>query len=264
MRVVAVLLVLLVAAVGGNAAHAACLDARDPLLSSYRYPTLQEEANEALAIVVGTVVRAQGVAEAADPEVLDEYIYTIEVKESLKGHLPKRFDVRVSNTSGGYRMSDGETHLLFVDRLWGELGIDPCGNSAQLKDAGATIERLRSGSIVDPPMSEDEGAEHEESVQAPGFRTVHGRLRYFNGNPTARIWIVGTRFMLGVRDGGEGVYIPKELSDLMNLDRDIYADFEVQPLTPFRPGVMRIVMIRSASNIVVTEGGKIILMKDRL
>lgn len=264
MRVVAVLLVLFVAAVGGNAASAACLDARDPLLSSYRYPTLQEEANEALAIVVGTVVMTQGVAEAADQEGVDEYIYTIEVKESLKGHLPKRFDVRVSNTSGGYRMIDGETHLLFVDRLWGELGIDPCGNSAQLKDAGAAVERLRSGGVVDAPMSTDEGAEHEQSAQVPGPRTVHGRLRYFNGNPSARIWIVGTRFMLGVRDGGEGVYIPKELSDLMNFDRDIYADFEVQPLTPFRPGVMRIVMIRSASNIVVTEGGKIILMKDRL
>ena len=264
MRFVAALLVLFVAAVGGNAAHAACLDARDPLLSSYRYPTLQEEANEALAIVVGTVVRTQGVAEAADPEVFDEYIYTIEVKESLKGHLPKRFDVRVSNSSGGYRMTDGETHLLFVDRLWGELGIDPCGNSAQLKDAGTTLVRLRSGSVVDAPASAEEGAEHEESAQAPGPRTVHGRLRYFNGNPTARIWIVGTRFMLGVRDGEEGVYIPRELSDLMSFERDIYADFEVQPLTPFRPGVMRIVMIRSATNIVVTEADKIILMKDKL
>lgn len=223
MRFVAVLLVSFVAAVGADAAHAACLDARDPLLSSYRYPTLQEEANEALAIVVGTVVKTQGVAESTDPEGLDEFIYTIEVKESLKGHLPKRFDVRVSNTSGGYRMTDGETHLLFVDRLWGELGIDPCGNSAQLKDAGAILVRLRSDSVVDPPASTEEGAEHEESAQVPGPRTVHGRLRYFNGNPSARIWIVGTRFMLGVRDGDEGVYIPKELSDLMSFERDIYA-----------------------------------------
>src|SRR5262245_25037644 len=52
--------------------------------------------------------------------------------------------------------------------------------------------------------------------------TVHGRLTYSNGNPSCRIWIVGTRRLLGVRESNDEVaYMPKELRDLMSWNREI-------------------------------------------
>jgi len=95
--------------------------------------------------------------------------------------------------------------------------------------------------------------------------TVHGRLMYYNGNPSSRIWIVGTKRVLGVRESGDEIaYMPKELRDLMSWDKEIFADFVVEPLTPYKQGVMQMVRVISASKIVVTEKDKIVLRKDRL
>ena len=94
---------------------------------------------------------------------------------------------------------------------------------------------------------------------------VHGRLTYYNGNPSSRIWIVGTKRLLGVRESGDEVaYMPKGLRDLMSWDREIFADFVVEPLTPYKQGVMQMVRVVSASKIVVTEKDKIVLRKDTL
>jgi len=95
--------------------------------------------------------------------------------------------------------------------------------------------------------------------------TVHGRLSFYNGNPSCRIWIVGTKHLLGVRESGDEVAdMPKQLRDLMADDREIFADFVVESLTPYRQGEMQMVRVVSASKIVVTENDKIILRKDKL
>ncbi len=97
--------------------------------------------------------------------------------------------------------------------------------------------------------------------------TVHGRLCYYNGTPSPRIWIVGTHRILGVtvRDNDPSPDMPPALQELLaNFDRRIYADFVVVPFTPARPGVMQYVRIESATRIVVVENGKIILLKDRI
>lgn len=95
--------------------------------------------------------------------------------------------------------------------------------------------------------------------------TVHGRLTYYNGNPSSRIWIVGTKRLLGVRESSDEVaYMPKELQDLMSWDREIFADFVVEPLTPYKLGVMQMVRAVSASKIIVTEKDKIVLRKYKL
>jgi hypothetical protein len=97
---------------------------------------------------------------------------------------------------------------------------------------------------------------------------VHGRLCYYNGTPSCRIWIVRTKRLLGVFEsidsGSEEPTMPKELKDLMSWDKDVFANFVVQPLTPYKQGVMQTVRIVSASKIVVTENGKTILRKDKL
>lgn len=94
---------------------------------------------------------------------------------------------------------------------------------------------------------------------------VHGRLTYSNGNPSSRIWIVGTRRVLGVRESSDEVaYMPRELRAWMAWNREIFADFVVEPLTSYKPGVMQMVRVLSASNIVVMEGEKILLKKPKL
>lgn len=55
-----------------------------------------------------------------------------------------------------------------------------------------------------------------------------------------------------------------DFRDLMSWDREIFADFVVEPLTPYKPGVMQMVRVMSASKIVVTEKDKIVLRKDKL
>jgi len=79
---------------------------------------------------------------------------------------------------------------------------------------------------------------------------VHGRLSVWNGNPTFRIWPVGTRRMLGVRNEFE---LPSELDPYLGyFDDVVYADFKVCPLTPPKEGVMQIVCVESAANIKKT------------
>jgi hypothetical protein len=58
--------------------------------------------------------------------------------------------------------------------------------------------------------------------------------------------------------------MPNELRDLMSWDREIFADFVVEPLTTYKPGVMQMVRVVSASKVVVTEKDKIVLRKDKL
>ena len=76
---------------------------------------------------------------------------------------------------------------------------------------------------------------------------VRGRLRAYNGNPTFRIWPVGTTRLLGVtgEHPGEDPIMPDNLG--VTFDHDLYADFEVCPFTRDTPGVMRRVCIESAT-----------------
>ncbi len=73
--------------------------------------------------------------------------------------------------------------------------------------------------------------------------TFRGRMSAWNGNPTFRIWRVGTNRMLGIRgicadslDLGE--YTPY-------FGMELWADFTVSAVTPQEPGVMQFVCIRS-------------------
>jgi hypothetical protein len=81
---------------------------------------------------------------------------------------------------------------------------------------------------------------------------VHGRLGTYQRAPTARIWIIGTKRMLGLREG-----VPEWLEeDVEGGDTYLIADFVVCPLTRSKPGVMQLVCVESASNqVVVRKGG---------
>jgi hypothetical protein len=81
---------------------------------------------------------------------------------------------------------------------------------------------------------------------------VHGRLRAGNGNPTQRIWRIGTKRILGIR---EEFAIPKKIEGLVTwaTGATLYGDFEVCPLTHERAGHMQIVCVEDARNLVLED-----------
>lgn len=94
---------------------------------------------------------------------------------------------------------------------------------------------------------------------------THGRLNFANGDPSYRIWKVGTKRILAVYSG-PSTFPPR--TDLDNQlpefppsvnrvfrppDNWIFADFEVCPLKPGRKGEMQAVCVESARNVVVQK-----------
>jgi hypothetical protein len=84
---------------------------------------------------------------------------------------------------------------------------------------------------------------------------VHGALRLYNGMPSARVWGIGTKRILGISEGRfylEGYCnLPKWLEAKMDWDTEIIGDFVVYPFTKDKPGVMRLVCIDTAYNLKV-------------
>jgi hypothetical protein len=92
---------------------------------------------------------------------------------------------------------------------------------------------------------------------------AHGRLQMHNGNPAFRIWKVGTTRLLGVYSGpsvdrlgldNETPELPSNVKRVFRPgDNRIFAEFEVCPLEPERPGVMQAVCIEAAKHIFVEK-----------
>jgi hypothetical protein len=89
---------------------------------------------------------------------------------------------------------------------------------------------------------------------------VHGRLFVANGNPTFRIWRVGTKRILGVNQSTHAAeddprdfppeirrFIPDKVWDI----GDLYGDYTVCPFTQERPGWMQYVCIASATHLAL-------------
>jgi hypothetical protein len=88
---------------------------------------------------------------------------------------------------------------------------------------------------------------------------VRGRLSVYNGTPSIRLWPVGSRRLLGVRDSEDisGVpgptSIPASIRERLDFDKEIFGDFLVCPLTRSRPGRMQAVCIESGKNLSVRQ-----------
>lgn len=105
------------------------------------------------------------------------------------------------------------------------------------------------------------GAEDKRRVPktiGPCF-TVHGRLSLYNGTPSARIWIIGTKRLLGVvdyenprkpEDSVLAKEIEKSLKRHLDWHRNIYGDFVVCPVSRYKPGWMQFVYVKSASKLI--------------
>lgn len=86
--------------------------------------------------------------------------------------------------------------------------------------------------------------------------TVHGRLNVGNGTPSARIWPIGSKKLLGVEDAffdnDEESATPKEIRKY-GFTAQIFADFLVCPITKEKAGVMQIVCVSAATHIHVEQ-----------
>jgi hypothetical protein len=78
--------------------------------------------------------------------------------------------------------------------------------------------------------------------------TIHGRLRAYNGNPTFRIWRLGTDRLIGVTgaEPGDDPIMPENLA--CGFSCDVFADFLLCPFSESKPGVMQRTCIEAVSN----------------
>lgn len=94
-------------------------------------------------------------------------------------------------------------------------------------------------------------------LSGPCFK-IRGRMAFYNGTPSLRIWPVGTNRILGISEGRfylEGYdNVPEELvRQLTTFDTVMFADFLVCPFTDDKPGVMRLICVESADNISIRK-----------
>ncbi len=83
---------------------------------------------------------------------------------------------------------------------------------------------------------------------------VHGRLSAYNGNPSFRIWRIGTARLLGVSDAHAKIsQFPSDLEDKLDWGVQVFGDFEVCPFAKETKGAMQFVCIAAASNLVVRD-----------
>jgi hypothetical protein len=96
-------------------------------------------------------------------------------------------------------------------------------------------------------------ADHPERVTS--CRTVHGRLSFSNGAPSTRIWVVGTKRVLGVT-GRMEASLPEYLLNQLTWDTFLYGDYWVCPLYKApREGHMELVCIHTWRNLVREDFG---------
>jgi hypothetical protein len=83
-------------------------------------------------------------------------------------------------------------------------------------------------------------------------------LSVYNGAPSLRIWPLGSKRLLGISDARfllpDYENIPADvLAQLAPADAQMFADFVVCPFTQDLPGVMRLVCVDSAKNILIRK-----------
>jgi len=81
---------------------------------------------------------------------------------------------------------------------------------------------------------------------------TRGRMQAANGNPSVRIWKVGTKRVLGVRN--ENLEnLPTKVKEVFSFGVFVFADYKVCPLTKEKPGHMQMVCIESMKNIRIED-----------
>ena len=125
------------------------------------------------------------------------------------------------------------------------------GESPALRGGPAEPSFARPAEPISPAVCANrEPCRAHPALRGACFR-VRGRMSLYNGAPSVRIWPVGSTRLLGVSqqrfDDPRICNLPDAIARQLSPDDDVFADFEVCPFTPERPGVMRLVCVDSAS-----------------
>lgn len=106
------------------------------------------------------------------------------------------------------------------------------------------------------PFTES-AAESKNYKETNATFKLHGRLSVYMGTPTFRIWIIGTKRILGIPGGDtEPAEMPEKLQKLFtSTSVEIYADFIVTPRTKYKTGHMQFVRIDSIENLIIYKDG---------
>ena len=104
---------------------------------------------------------------------------------------------------------------------------------------------------LETAVAADGGCHAHPDLVGPCFR-VRGRAAFYNGNPTIRIWKVGTRRLLGVSARCEPPAcepLPPAVRAALDWEHPVFAHFLVCPFTRERPGVMQMVCVDTATRL---------------
>jgi hypothetical protein len=156
----------------------------------------------------------------------------------------------------------GSDSFEVVPRVANKTGVGmACSNPADV--SGKRVQHRVSRSVVavlagaiaavvaGTAISADAGCRDHADLVAPCFH-VRGRAAFYNGNPTVRIWKVGTRRLLGVSARCQPPAcepLPPLVRAALDWEHAVCADFVVCPFTRARPGVMQMVCIDAASGL---------------
>ena len=100
----------------------------------------------------------------------------------------------------------------------------------------------------------DQPCRKHPRLAAPCF-TARGRMNFANGAPSVRVWLVGTKRVVGVSEGKyhdpKYCNLPAEIVAKLSWDTDLFGDFVFCPFEHSQPGVMQLVCVDSGTNLVV-------------
>ncbi len=127
--------------------------------------------------------------------------------------------------------------------------------------AGVALAVLLSAGVARAEDSPGAAACQASPQRVGDCFTVHGRMTSCTGVPSVRIWIVGTKRVLGVADAkghpaGDDMLPPRLAAALSAggpCGKAAYGDFTVCPLTQDLPGVMRRVCLLDAGRLTITD-----------
>ena len=98
-----------------------------------RHPSLEEEARNSSAIVIGVVQSISDLSEdLSDPGGVTATLYTVKVTRRLKGKMKHLVQIRSENTSSRFVMEKNQRYRLFLSAAGNEYIVDSCGNSSAM------------------------------------------------------------------------------------------------------------------------------------
>ena len=94
----------------------------------------------------------------------------------------------------------------------------------------------------------------DQRLSGPCFK-VRGRLSLWNGAPSVRIWVVGTKRILGVSEGrftpDHYALLPAPLPQTLDWETDYFGSYAVCPFEPDTRGTMRLVCVAGVEGLSI-------------